>query len=88
MANQNVLTYSYQSKKPYKTLPESEIVRVYDKVPVRALGQEAIGNRIVYSNFQDKHTPPSSIDYDVIVSEKQNFSAPNNSNKAYNNKLC
>ena len=80
--NQNILTYSYQSKKPYKTLPESETVRVYDKVPVRALGQEAIGNRIVYSNFQDKHTPPSSIDYDVIVSEKQNFSAPNNSNKA------
>ena len=80
--NQNILTYSYQSKKPYKTLPESETVRVYDKVPVRALGQEAIGNRIVYSNFQDKHTPPSSIDYDVIVSEKQNFSAPSNSNKA------
>ena len=34
------------------------------KVPVRAYGQEVIGNRIVYSNFQDKHTPPATIDYE------------------------
>ena len=66
--------YDYQSRKPYKTLPESEIIRVYDKVPVKALGQEIIGNRVVYSNFQDKHTPPSSIDYDVAVTPKFNFS--------------
>ena len=69
----NVYTYSYQSRKPYKTLPESEIIRVYDKVPVKALGQEVIANRIVYSNFQDKHTPPSHIDYDVVVTEKSTF---------------
>ena len=62
--------YDYQSRKPYKTLPESEIIRVYDKVPVRAYGQEVIGNRIVYSNFQDKHTPPATIDYDVAVTPK------------------
>ena len=69
----NVYTYSYQSRKPYKTLPESEIIRVYDKVPVKALGQEVIANRIVYSNFQDKHTPPTDIDYDVVVTEKSPF---------------
>ena len=68
--------YDYQSRKPYKTLPESEIIRVYDKVPVRAFGQEVIGNRIVYSNFQDKHTPPASIDYDVAVTTKDEFSQP------------
>jgi hypothetical protein len=69
--------YDYQSRKPYKTLPESEIIRVYDKVPVRAYGQEVIGNRIVYSNFQDKHTPPATIDYDVAVTLK-NSSNPTN----------
>ena len=71
--NSNKYTYSYQSRKPYKTLPENEIIRVYDKVPVKALGQEVIANRIVYSNFQDKHTPPSHIDYDVVVTEKSTF---------------
>jgi len=72
--------YDYQSRKPYKTLPESEIIRVYDKVPVRAFGQEVISNRIVYSNFQDKHTPPETMDYDVAVTAKDEFNL--NGNKA------
>ena len=65
-----VYEYSYLSQKPYKTLPESEIIRVYDKIPVRAFGQEIISNRVVYSNFQNKHTPPSGIDYQVAATEK------------------
>ena len=62
--------YNYKSNKPIKTLPSKEITRVYDKVPVRALAQEVISNRIVYGNYQDKHTPPDSINYNVLVSEK------------------
>ena len=38
----NYYEYTYINKKPYKTLPESGIIRVYDKVPVRALSQEII----------------------------------------------
>ena len=69
------IEYNYQGGKPYKTLPESEIIRVYDKAPVRAHGQEIISNRLVYSNFQNKHTPPETIDYNVAVSDKfTNFS--------------
>ena len=65
--------YNYQSKKPFKTLPSSDLIRVYDKVPVRALGQEIISNRVVYSNFQNKHTPPDNIDYNLLISEKASF---------------
>jgi len=65
--------YKYKSDKPIKTLPSKEITRVYDKVPVRALAQEVISNRIVYGNYQDKHTPPSSINYNVLVSEKSDI---------------
>ena len=75
----NFLVYSYNARKPYKTLPSNEIIRVYDKVPVRALSQEIISNRVVYGNFQDKHTPPPSIDYNVLVSEKSNFNLNNGS---------
>jgi len=74
--------YDYQSRKPYKTLPESEIIRVYDKVPVKALGQEIIGNRVVYSNFQDKHTPPSFIDYDIAVTPKSAFNTDPTASKS------
>ena len=65
--------YEYQSTKPYKVLPSSDTTRTYDKIPVRALSQEVISNRIVYGNFLDKHTPPASIDYNLAVSEKSSF---------------
>ena len=65
--------YEYQSTKPYKVLPLSDTTRTYDKIPVKALSQEVISNRIVYGNFLDKHTPPASIDYSLAVSEKSAF---------------
>ncbi len=69
----NIYEYEYQSTKPYKVLPSSETTRTYDKVPVRALSQEVISNRIVYGNFINKHTPPATIDYNVAVSAKSSF---------------
>jgi hypothetical protein len=63
-------TYDYQSRKPYKTLPERQTVRVYDKVPVRALAQEVSGNRVIYANFQSQHTPPASLNYNVGANAK------------------
>ncbi len=65
--------YDYQSKKPIKTLPENELIRVYDKVPVKAFAQEISGNRVIYGNYQDKHTPPDSLDYNVSVTPKLDF---------------
>tara|TARA_R110002096_G_scaffold118388_3_gene256342 strand:+ start:1946 stop:6874 length:4929 start_codon:yes stop_codon:yes gene_type:complete len=69
----NVLSYTYSGTKPFRTLPEDQLTRVYDKVPVRALGQEIISNRIVYSNFQTKHTPPANLDYNVGTQPKLDF---------------
>ena len=66
----NSYTYNYQSRKPYKTLPERQTVRVYDKVPVRALSQEVTGNRVMYGNYQSQHTPPASLDYNVGANAK------------------
>jgi len=71
--NSDVFEYNYLSKKPYKTLPSGDLTRVYDKTPVRAFSQEIISNRIVYGNFQDKHTPLQSINYSVTVSPKEDF---------------
>ena len=65
--------YDYQSKKPFKTLPENATTRVFDKIPVKAFAQEVSGNRIIYGNYQDKHTPPESLNYNVAVSNKVIF---------------
>ncbi len=69
----NTFAYNYISKKPIKTLPSDAITRVFDKVPVRAFAQEIASNRVVYGNFQNKHTPPASLDYNVGVSQKSSF---------------
>ncbi len=41
-------TYDYQAKKPFKTLPEKDLIRVYDKIPVRSFAQEVSGNSVIY----------------------------------------
>ena len=82
------ITYVYQSLKPYKTLPEADLIRVYDKVPVKAFSQEISGNRVIYGNFQDKHTPlfedlngqlTSQLDYEVAAFDKSAFTPGNSS---------
>ena len=69
----NTFKYTYSGTKPFRTLPEDQLTRVYDKVPVKALGQEIISNRVVYSNFQTKHTPPTTLNYNVGTQPKQGF---------------
>jgi hypothetical protein len=63
-------SYEYNSIKPYKTLPDNEITRVHDRVPVRALCQEVTGSRVMYANFADKHTSPNFLDYQLKVNTK------------------
>jgi len=62
--------YNYKSQKPIKVLPEKEIVRVSDIVPMRAKTQEVVGNRIVYGNFLQNNTTPSSLNYEVRQIDK------------------
>ena len=63
-------SYIYGSKPPFKTLPQKETTRVFDKVPVKALAQEVTSNRIVYGNYQDKHTPPNFLNYTMQAESK------------------
>ena len=66
----NVYTYRYQSRKPYRSLPSNQITRVYDQVPIRARAQEVAGNRVIYGNYIDKQTPPANLDYTVAINKK------------------
>ena len=66
----NIFTYKYQSSKPFRTLPENQTTRVFDKVPVLAHSQETAGNRIIYGNFKDKYTPPEFIQYKTAIAPK------------------
>tara|TARA_R110001583_G_scaffold20094_2_gene77940 strand:+ start:1633 stop:5814 length:4182 start_codon:yes stop_codon:yes gene_type:complete len=74
--NGATLRYNYQSTKPFQTLPTRDLLRVYDQVPVRALAQEVIGNRLVFGNFLDKHTPPEALNYNTKTGFKVEDSGP------------
>lgn len=78
---ESVFEYDYQAKKPYKTLPSNETTRVYDKVPLKALSQEVISNRIVYGNYVNKPTPPQFLNYNIAATEKFDFSIDNDEHK-------
>jgi hypothetical protein len=66
----NKLQYDYQSRKPIRTLSEVEYTRVSDKAPVRAFSLSCSGNRVIYSNYYDKHTSPDTLDYNVNPVDK------------------
>ena len=69
--------YDYLSTRAIKTLPEADLIRVHDKIPIRALTQEVISNRVVYGNYLDKHTSPDNLNYELNYSSKSPI-APNN----------
>ena len=46
-----VYEYVYKSTKPTKTLPEADLIRVNDVIPIKAKTQEISGNRIIYGNY-------------------------------------
>ena len=63
-------SYNYVSNKPYKVLPDEVSLRIHDKVPIKAAAQAAVGNRIIYGNFIEKHASPENLNYNLGVSEK------------------
>jgi len=77
----SIYEYSYQSRKPIRTLPQDQTTRVYDKTPVRAFSQEVSGNRVIYGNYVDKHTAPDHLKYQVTATKK--FSTGTDSNYSY-----
>jgi len=71
--NDDILTYEYKSVKPWKTLPTIQTTRVTDVVPIRALAQESSGNRVIYGNFVDKHSSPTTLNYQININEKDDL---------------
>jgi len=72
--------YIYKSTPPKSTLPEDQITRVFDNVPINALAQELAGNRIIYGNFTENYSLPT-VDYDVYCTEKHGLDYPHHSVK-------
>lgn len=42
---------AFDNSKIYKTLPSSQLTRLFDNVPINALTQDIIGSRLIYGNY-------------------------------------
>jgi hypothetical protein len=74
--DRQVLKYVYRSEEPIKVLPEDQLTRVFDQVPLQAKTLEVSGNRVIYGNFVENYPYPTDvsnkrgIDYTLGVDEK------------------
>lgn len=76
--------YVYKSTLFKSTLPEDQLTRVFDNVPLKAVAQEIAGNRVVYGNITTKLELPV-IDYVVTYSEKSEIKKADDGLNVYRN---
>lgn len=74
------VSYTFGNSKIFTILPESEILRLYDNVPLAAKAQTIMGNRVVYGNYIegydmiDKNGNPVNLSYYTqLISEEIGF---------------
>lgn len=46
-------TYTFSNSKVFQVLPDTEIFRTFDNVPLKAKAQTLMGNRLMYGNYFD-----------------------------------
>ena len=51
LGNYNTAVYTFENQKIFTVLPEYEILRLYDNVPLLAKAQTLMGNRMIYGNY-------------------------------------
>ena len=64
-ADNTQYTVTFFNNKRYATLPESQWFRSFDNVPLTALTQRKIGNRLVYGNFVEGRDMNQSPEFNV-----------------------
>ena len=53
LGNNNDEVYLFDNQKIFTVLPEYEILRLYDNVPLIAKAQTLMGNRLIYGNYKE-----------------------------------
>lgn len=76
LADNNFYQYTFSNSKIFSILPTSEILRLYDNVPLTAKAQTIMGNRLMYGNYiegydlLDRNANPVKFEYQAqLVTE-------------------
>ena len=60
-------TYSFSNKKIYRALPDDELGRIFDDVPLTAKAQDFITNRIVFGNITKQYDMLRTVDDTSVI---------------------
>lgn len=60
-------TFQFSKSKIFKVLPEDQFFRNFDNVPLSAVSQTMIGNRLAYANYIEGYDIDQVIDFNVEV---------------------
>jgi len=60
-------TLTFTNKKIFTTLPEAQLLRLFDNVPKKAQAQTIMGNRLMYGNYIDGYDVKSSTGKDIYL---------------------
>lgn len=52
LSAQTTYKYTFKNNKVYAVLPQTQVTRLFDNVPLSARAQDLIGSRIVYGNYK------------------------------------
>lgn len=78
--------YTFTNNSVYKVLPEDEIFRLYDNVPLNAKTQDIINNRLVYGNYTENYNlidnDGGKLDVDIVAGSESFLNFSNNGVKS------
>lgn len=66
-ADNTIQQYQFSKSKIFSILSEDQFFRNFDNVPLEAIAQSVIGNRIAYANFLEGRNIDEKIDFEVTL---------------------
>jgi hypothetical protein len=66
-------SFTFRNNKIYTTLSNEQVTRLFDNVPLKALGQDIIGNRLIYGNYLQFRNITNANDVDININFKVSY---------------
>ena len=60
-------SFTFRNNKIYTTLSNEQVTRLFDNVPLKALGQDIIGNRLIYGNYLQFRNITNANEVDINI---------------------
>jgi hypothetical protein len=71
--NEDEKSFTFSNNKIYSVLPEDEVNRLFDNVPIVAKAQDFIGNRLIYGNYVEGRDLVNSLGNNINIDYNVTF---------------